>query len=80
MVWKASLKSTVFNCFLKVHREGARQSNSGNWFHKVGATAKKVLPFVEDLWASLGVATQRSLNWDDFVGYADDIKERCSNK
>ena len=41
---------------------------------------KKALPLVKDLWASFGVATQRSLDWDDLVGRADDMKERCSDK
>ena len=62
-VWKASLKSNVFNCFLKVHKEGARRTSSGSWFYKVGATTKKALPLVENLWAFLGVAIQRSLIW-----------------
>ena len=48
-VWKASLKSNVFNCLLNGHKEGAGQSSSGGCFHKVGATTKKALPLVEDL-------------------------------
>ena len=80
MMWKVSMKSNVFNCFLKVHRERARQRSSGSWFHKVGATTKKALPLVKDLWASIWVATQRSLDWDDLVGWVDDLKERCSNE
>ena len=75
-MWKASLKTNVFNCFLKVHKEGARRS----WFHKVGATTKKALPLIEDSWSSLGVATWRILDWENLVGQADDIKEICSDK
>lgn len=76
--WKASLKSQVFNCFLNVNREVAIWSSSENWFHKDGAIAKKALAFVEDFWASLTVASSKSLVWDDLVGQIDDIGEMSS--
>ena len=62
LVWKASLKSNVFNCFLNVNKEGPGRSSSRSWFHKVGVTVKKALPLVEDLWASVGVAILRNLD------------------
>lgn len=68
-----------FNCLLNVNSKGTRQSSSGSWFHKEGATLKKILPLL-DLWAFLGVVTQKSLICQDLVCWAVDVGERCYYK
>ena len=73
VVWKTSLESHVFSCLFNIHKERARQSSPWSWFHKAGATAKKTLPLVDDLWVSHRVATWKSLICDDLVGEAVDI-------
>lgn len=67
-VSKTSLKSHVFSHLPNTHWEGARRSSFRSWFNNVGATVKKVLPLVENIQASLGVATCRNLACVDLLG------------
>ena len=60
--------------------ERDEQNSSRNWFHKDGAITKKILPLIEDLWASLRVAPQRSLVCHDLVDQTVDIGERRFDK
>ena len=41
-------------------REGAKESFSRSWFHKVGTTAEKALLLVEDIHASLDMLSEES--------------------
>lgn len=56
-MWKASHKSKVLICFVKVNGEGASHNPSRSWSHKVSATVKKAGALVDNLRASFGVAT-----------------------
>lgn len=51
-----------------------------SWFHNFGPVMEKALTLVDDFQVTLGVATWRSLAWEDLVGQADDTGERHSDK
>ena len=69
MLLKASLKSSAFAQLLKVRREGAWYTSTGNAFHSVAATTEKAKFLVVIFQASLGVTIYNYEAWIDQVAH-----------